>query len=51
VIRDPDMHRAVCARISAWIEDDQGWRVLGVENSPLDGGDGNREFLLAAVKL
>jgi 23S rRNA (cytidine1920-2'-O)/16S rRNA (cytidine1409-2'-O)-methyltransferase len=51
VIRDPDVHRAVCARISAWIEEDQGWRVLGIENSPIHGGDGNREFLLAAVKL
>ncbi len=50
VIRDPGVHQAVCARISAWIEDDQGWRVLGVAQSPLIGGDGNREFLLAARK-
>ncbi len=50
VIRDLGVHQAVCARISSWIEDDQGWRVLGVAQSPLIGGDGNREFLLAARK-
>jgi 23S rRNA (cytidine1920-2'-O)/16S rRNA (cytidine1409-2'-O)-methyltransferase len=50
IVRDPDVHRAVCARISAWIGDEQGWRVLGVEPSPITGGDGSREFLLAAAK-
>jgi 23S rRNA (cytidine1920-2'-O)/16S rRNA (cytidine1409-2'-O)-methyltransferase len=50
VIRDPAVHRAVCDRLARWIEDEQGWRVLGVAGSPLTGGDGNREFLLAAVK-
>ena len=29
---------------------EQGWTVLGVIPSPLEGGDGNVEFLLAAVK-
>ena len=50
VIRDPDIHHAVCARIGAWIGEEQGWRVLGIGMSPIDGGDGNREFLLAAAK-
>ncbi|RWE72763.1 MAG: TlyA family rRNA (cytidine-2'-O)-methyltransferase, partial [Mesorhizobium sp.] len=27
-----------------------GWRVLGLHPSPIEGGDGNREFLLAAIK-
>ena len=27
-----------------------GWRALGVTASPIEGGDGNREFLLAAIK-
>lgn len=27
-----------------------GWRILGRIDSPIDGGDGNAEFLLAAVR-
>jgi 23S rRNA (cytidine1920-2'-O)/16S rRNA (cytidine1409-2'-O)-methyltransferase len=25
-----------------------GWQVLGIEASPILGGDGNREFLIGA---
>ena len=35
--------------IAAWMET-QGWRVVGTMESPIEGGDGNREFLLAARK-
>jgi 23S rRNA (cytidine1920-2'-O)/16S rRNA (cytidine1409-2'-O)-methyltransferase len=49
VVRDPALHREVCERISAWVAA-QGWRVLGVETSPLKGPEGNVEFLLAAEK-
>ena len=27
-----------------------GWRALGFCPSPIEGGDGNREFLLAGIK-
>ena len=27
-----------------------GWRVLGIIPSPIDGGDGNAEFLLGAAR-
>lgn len=47
VVRDEAVHRQVCEDISAWI-DERGWRVLGVTPSPMLGGDGNREFLIAA---
>lgn len=33
----------------AWIEA-QGWRVMGLMESPIKGGDGNREFLLGAIQ-
>ena len=49
VVRDPALHKEVCARISAWIAA-QGWRVLGVIESPLKGPEGNTEFLLAAER-
>ncbi|MEM6650395.1 MAG: TlyA family RNA methyltransferase [Pseudomonadota bacterium] len=28
----------------------QGWRVLGLVDSPIKGGDGNHEFLLGAIR-
>ena len=50
VVRDPAVHRAVCDRIAAWWTGLPGWRVLGVEPSPLLGPEGNREFLIAAQR-
>jgi len=48
VVRDPAVHRAVCARIEAWWAGLPGWRVLGLTESPITGPEGNREFLIAA---
>ena len=48
VVRDPAVHAAVCADISAFVAS-LGWRVLGITPSPIEGGDGNAEFLLGAV--
>jgi 23S rRNA (cytidine1920-2'-O)/16S rRNA (cytidine1409-2'-O)-methyltransferase len=47
VVRDPQVHQAVCDDISAFVAG-LGWTVLGVIPSPVTGGDGNREFLLGA---
>ncbi len=47
VVRDPQIHEAVCAMIHDWIEG-LGWHVLGIEESPVRGPAGNREFLIAA---
>ena len=35
--------------ISAWLSE-QGWREIGVIDSPIAGGDGNKEFLIGAIK-
>ena len=50
VVRDAAVHRTVCERVSAWWNGLPGWRVLGVEPSPLLGPEGNREFLIAAIR-
>lgn len=50
VVRDAAVHRAVCQRVSDRWAGIPGWRVLGVEPSPLLGPEGNREFLIAAVR-
>jgi 23S rRNA (cytidine1920-2'-O)/16S rRNA (cytidine1409-2'-O)-methyltransferase len=48
VVRDAALHEEVCARIQAWWRALPGWRVLGLEPSPILGPEGNREFLIAA---
>jgi 23S rRNA (cytidine1920-2'-O)/16S rRNA (cytidine1409-2'-O)-methyltransferase len=48
VVRDPAVHRAVCERISVWVEAQAGWHVVGIAESPITGPAGNREFLIYA---
>jgi 23S rRNA (cytidine1920-2'-O)/16S rRNA (cytidine1409-2'-O)-methyltransferase len=50
VVRDAGAQARVCREIAAWWAGLPGWRVLGVEPSPLLGPEGNREFLIAAAK-
>jgi 23S rRNA (cytidine1920-2'-O)/16S rRNA (cytidine1409-2'-O)-methyltransferase len=50
IVRDPDLHREVCARIADWLGRQPGWTVLGITASPITGADGNREFLIAAQR-
>jgi 23S rRNA (cytidine1920-2'-O)/16S rRNA (cytidine1409-2'-O)-methyltransferase len=50
VVRDPAVHRAVCERIVTWWATLPSWRVLGVTESPITGPEGNREFLLGAIR-
>ena len=49
VVRDPKVHQRVCEAAAEWVRA-QGWDVLGVEQSPITGPEGNVEFLLGAVK-
>ncbi len=49
VVRDQQVHRRVCDAAAEWVRS-RGWRVLGVEPSPITGPEGNVEFLLGAVK-
>ena len=49
VVRDPAVHSRVCDEAAAWVET-KGWRVLGIEASPITGPEGNVEFLLCARK-
>ncbi|MEO1090706.1 MAG: TlyA family RNA methyltransferase [Pseudomonadota bacterium] len=49
VVRDPELHEAVCQEAAAWLPT-LGWAVRGVDASPVLGPKGNREFLIAAHK-
>jgi 23S rRNA (cytidine1920-2'-O)/16S rRNA (cytidine1409-2'-O)-methyltransferase len=49
-VRDPGVHQAACARIVDWVAAQPAWRVIGVIESPIAGADGNREFLIYAIR-
>lgn len=48
IVRDPAVHRMVRNRVGSFLRR-RGWIVLGHCDSPIEGGDGNREFLVAAA--
>ena len=47
MVRDPAVHAQVCVEVTALVAS-LGWTVLGVVPSPIAGGEGNHEFLMAA---
>jgi 23S rRNA (cytidine1920-2'-O)/16S rRNA (cytidine1409-2'-O)-methyltransferase len=49
VVRDEAVRGRVCDEAASWVAS-QGWRVLGIEPSPITGPEGNVEFLLGAIK-
>jgi 23S rRNA (cytidine1920-2'-O)/16S rRNA (cytidine1409-2'-O)-methyltransferase len=50
IVSDPQEHERVCKEISEFLAA-ENWKVVGITPSSLEGGDGNKEFLIAAVKL
>jgi len=50
VVRDAQAVRDAVAMIENWLVVDAGWHLTGTVPSPIDGQDGNREFLLAGRK-
>ncbi|QQS13267.1 MAG: TlyA family RNA methyltransferase [Rhodospirillales bacterium] len=49
IVRDPARHDEVCDMIRDWLAALPGWRVLGIVDSPIEGADGNKEFLIAGL--
>ncbi|MBG1233083.1 TlyA family rRNA (cytidine-2'-O)-methyltransferase [Aestuariivirga litoralis] len=49
IVREEHLQQQACDDVAEFIRRN-GWRVLGVTASPMEGGDGNREFLIAAHK-
>jgi 23S rRNA (cytidine1920-2'-O)/16S rRNA (cytidine1409-2'-O)-methyltransferase len=48
VVRDPALHAEVCDDIRSWWSSLPGWQVQGIETSPIQGPEGNVEFLIGA---
>jgi 23S rRNA (cytidine1920-2'-O)/16S rRNA (cytidine1409-2'-O)-methyltransferase len=47
IVRDEAVHRDVCDGMKAFVTS-LGFNVMDIVPSPIEGGDGNREFLLGA---
>lgn len=50
IVRDEGARRGAVSRIETWLGAMPGWRVKGVIPSPVEGGSGNLEFLIGAVR-
>ncbi len=50
ILRDPAEGEHIAEELKLWLEMQPGWRALGLCPSPIEGGDGNREYLLAGKK-
>lgn len=50
LLKDPSTAPAVAAELERWLVEDMGWESLGLIPSPITGGDGNEEYLLAGRK-
>src|SRR5262249_32262480 len=49
IVKDERARETALAEVSSWVKA-QNWQVIGSMESPIEGGDGNREYLLAAKK-
>ena len=47
---DAALGERIADDMSEWLQTQPGWRSLGTVPSPIEGGDGNREFLLGGVR-
>ena len=50
LLRDSALGPKIAQNLSDWLDTQPGWRSLGIAPSPIEGGDGNREFLLGGRK-
>ena len=51
ILKDASLGPKIAAGLEAWLNSLGGWRSLGVIPSPIAGGDGNQEYLLAGRKI
>src|SRR5262245_37117468 len=49
VVKDDAARATALAEVTDWVKS-QGWTMVGTMDSPITGGEGNREYLLAAAR-
>ncbi len=47
----PDIAEQISVELQEWMNAQPGWSVLGLTSSPIKGGDGNAEYLMACQKV
>ncbi len=50
VLKDKTIGPKIAEDLSDWLGTQKGWRAIGVCDSPIDGADGNHEYLLGGIK-
>lgn len=50
ILKDPSQGEKIAQDLQAWLNEQSGWQVLGFCASPITGGDGNQEYILAGKK-
>lgn len=50
IVRDPAVAERVAEETARWLRGMPGWRIHDLIPSPIQGGDGNREFLLGGLR-
>ncbi|MCB1450321.1 MAG: TlyA family RNA methyltransferase [Nitratireductor sp.] len=50
IVRDEALQQSCANDLANWLDQQPGWRQTHLLPSPVEGGDGNREFLLAGMR-
>lgn len=50
IVTDPSAGPRLAAGLAEWLRDAHGFQPLGLIESPIAGGDGNKEFLIGAIR-
>jgi 23S rRNA (cytidine1920-2'-O)/16S rRNA (cytidine1409-2'-O)-methyltransferase len=50
IVREAALREQALEDVRRWLAEQPGWTILGTMPSPIEGGSGNVEFLLAAVR-
>lgn len=50
LLKDPAQGPVIAEDLARWLDQQPGWRAVGPIASPIEGQDGNQEFLIGGVK-
>ncbi|MBU2484164.1 MAG: TlyA family RNA methyltransferase [Alphaproteobacteria bacterium] len=50
LLRDPSQGPLIAEDLARWLGEQPGWSAVGPISSPIEGSDGNHEFLIGGVK-
>lgn len=51
IVKDAGAGLKIAGELALWLHADYGLKPLGLIESPVEGGDGNKEFLIGAIRM